>query len=190
METFSASLALCEGNPPVTGGFPSQGSVTRSFGFFVDLRLNKRLGKHSMRWWFETLSRSLWRQYNDLLSVLCACSTVVNTTNKNFLTYKPILNKKISHSLIHMCFISSDHIKMSWKHDDNYVIWLDHCISGTSLGSIFVKNPETVTRYTNLFRSFGILILSPVSVIFVHAVNVDSAYFRSKSPILRIPVWP
>ena len=26
METFSALLALCEGNPPAIGGFPSQGS--------------------------------------------------------------------------------------------------------------------------------------------------------------------
>ena len=31
METFFALLALCEGNPPVTGGFPSQRPVTRSF---------------------------------------------------------------------------------------------------------------------------------------------------------------
>ena len=31
METFSAILALCEGNPPVTGGFPSQRPVPRSF---------------------------------------------------------------------------------------------------------------------------------------------------------------
>ena len=41
METFSALLALCEGNPPVTGGFPSQRPVTRSFDLFFDLRLNK-----------------------------------------------------------------------------------------------------------------------------------------------------
>ena len=34
METFSALLALCEGNSPVTGEFPSQMSVTRSFGVF------------------------------------------------------------------------------------------------------------------------------------------------------------
>ena len=46
MTTFSALLALCEGNPPVTGGFPSQGPVT---GSFVDLRLNKRLSKQSKR---------------------------------------------------------------------------------------------------------------------------------------------
>ena len=30
MKTFSALLALCEGNPPATGGFPSQRPVTRS----------------------------------------------------------------------------------------------------------------------------------------------------------------
>ena len=35
METFSALLALCEGNPPVTGGFPSQRPVTRSFEVFL-----------------------------------------------------------------------------------------------------------------------------------------------------------
>ena len=35
METFSALLALCEGKPPLTGGVPSQRSVTGSFEFFV-----------------------------------------------------------------------------------------------------------------------------------------------------------
>ena len=42
METFSASLALCEVNSPVTGEFPSQRPVTHSFDVFVDLRLNNR----------------------------------------------------------------------------------------------------------------------------------------------------
>ena len=46
METFSALLALCEGNPSVTGGFPSQKPVTRNFGVLFDLRLNKRLSKN------------------------------------------------------------------------------------------------------------------------------------------------
>ena len=32
--------------------------------FFFDLRLNKRLIKQSRRGWFETLSRSLWRNFN------------------------------------------------------------------------------------------------------------------------------
>ena len=34
IETFSALLAICEGNPPVTGGFPLQRPVTRRFDVF------------------------------------------------------------------------------------------------------------------------------------------------------------
>ena len=43
METFSALLAICAGNSPVTGEFPAQRPVTRSFDVFFDLRLNKRM---------------------------------------------------------------------------------------------------------------------------------------------------
>ena len=64
METFSALLVLCAGNSPVPGEFPSQRPVMRSFDVFFDLRLNKRLSKQSWGWWFETLSRSLWRHCN------------------------------------------------------------------------------------------------------------------------------
>ena len=64
MEPFSALLALCVGNSPVTGESPAQRPVTRSFHAFFDLRLNKRLSKHSWGWWFETLSRSLRRHSN------------------------------------------------------------------------------------------------------------------------------
>ena len=63
METFSALLALCAGNSPVTGEFPSQRPVTRRFGVFY-LRLNKRLSKQPRRRWFETTSSSLWRHCN------------------------------------------------------------------------------------------------------------------------------
>ena len=64
MEAFSALLALCARNSPVTGEFPSQRPVTRSLDVFFDLRLNKRLSKHSWGWWFVTPSRSLWRHCN------------------------------------------------------------------------------------------------------------------------------
>ena len=64
IETFSALLALCEGNPPVTDGFPSQRPVTRSFDVLVDVCLNNRLSKQSRCRWFETPCRSLRRHYN------------------------------------------------------------------------------------------------------------------------------
>ena len=60
METFSMLLAICAGNSPVTGELPAQRPVTRSFDVFLDLRLNERLSKQSLGWWFETPSRTLW----------------------------------------------------------------------------------------------------------------------------------
>ena len=69
MEPFSALLAICAGNSPVPGEFPAQRPVTRSFDVFFDLRLNKRLSKQSWGWWFETLSRPLWRHCMIIFSV-------------------------------------------------------------------------------------------------------------------------
>ena len=45
--------------------FPTQRPATRSCDVFFDLRLNKRLSKQSWNWWFETLSRPLWRHCNE-----------------------------------------------------------------------------------------------------------------------------
>ena len=66
METFSALLALCAGNSPVTGEFFSQRPVTRSFDVLFDLCLNLRLNKQSWGWWFEAPSCSLWRYCNGV----------------------------------------------------------------------------------------------------------------------------
>ena len=64
METFSALLVICAGNSPVAGEFPAQRPVTRSFDVFFDLRFNKLLSKQSSGWWFNTLSRPIWRHCN------------------------------------------------------------------------------------------------------------------------------
>ena len=47
METFSALLALCAGNSPVSGEFPAQRPVTRGFDVFFDLSLIKRLNSEA-----------------------------------------------------------------------------------------------------------------------------------------------
>ena len=39
-------MAICAGNSPVPGEFPTQRPVTRSFDVFFDLRLNKRLSNN------------------------------------------------------------------------------------------------------------------------------------------------
>ena len=73
MEKFSALLAICARNSPVPGEFPTQRPVTQRFDVFFDLRLNKRLSKQSRGWWFETLSRSLWRHRNVINVDLIIC---------------------------------------------------------------------------------------------------------------------
>ena len=70
METFSALLAICAGNSPVTGEVPAQRPATRSFDVFFDLRLNKHFSKQWKRRWFERPSRPFWRHCNGLRSVL------------------------------------------------------------------------------------------------------------------------
>ena len=52
---------------------PHKRPVTRSFDIFFDLRLNKRLSKQSLGWWFEMPSCSLWSHYN----VQCCCDVYV-----------------------------------------------------------------------------------------------------------------
>ena len=79
IETFSALQALCAGNSPVTGEFPSQRPVTRRFDVFFDLGLNKRWSKQSRHRWFDTASRSLWCHCNGAYSAVDISRKVTST---------------------------------------------------------------------------------------------------------------
>ena len=68
IKTFSALLTLCTKNAPFTTEFPLQRPVPRGFDIFFDLRLKKRLSKHSRRRWFETPSVSLWRHCHESIT--------------------------------------------------------------------------------------------------------------------------
>ena len=74
---ISALRALCERNPPFTGGFHSQRTATRSFDLLFDVRLNKRLYKQSRFRWFETSWRSLSRHCNVCMTLQTHCSIVI-----------------------------------------------------------------------------------------------------------------
>ena len=69
MEIFSALLAPCEGNTPVTGEFPSQRPVTRGFDFFLWSALwikgwgNDRDASYLRR--LRAHYSSLWRHCNN-----------------------------------------------------------------------------------------------------------------------------
>ena len=78
METFSALLAICVGNSPLIGEFPSQmASNTENVSIcwrhqwrgaliFFDLRLNIFLSEQWWGWWFETPSRPSWHHCTEL----------------------------------------------------------------------------------------------------------------------------
>ena len=76
---ISALLVHSAGHSPVTGEFLAQRPVTWCFDVFFDLCLNKWLSKQSWGWWFETPSRSLWRNCNDVGSVFLIRSILVST---------------------------------------------------------------------------------------------------------------
>ena len=95
METFSALLALCARNSPVTGEFHAQRPVTRRFDVFFDPQQNERLSKHLWGWWFETPSHPLWRHCNvsvtmDDMPVQTSQTEETNHASKFALVYRYI----------------------------------------------------------------------------------------------------
>ena len=93
IESFSALLALFALNSTVTGEFPAQRPVTRSFDVFFDLRPNTRLSKQWGGWWFETPPRLLWRHCNGsqncswyIIYYIKTTSTTINITKKQCLS--------------------------------------------------------------------------------------------------------
>ena len=82
METFSASLALCEGNSPVTGGFPTKRPVKRGFDIFFDLHPNES-------WVNNRKAGDLRRQraHYDLIVMRIAPYDRTNANSDNSLGY-------------------------------------------------------------------------------------------------------
>ena len=101
METFSALLAICAGNSPVPGEFPTQRPVRRSFDVFFDPRSNKRLSKQWRGWWFQTQSCPLWHHRNARIGFLLQWLIFQNpihigwsTEQNNFQLHKILLRFK------------------------------------------------------------------------------------------------
>ena len=99
METFSALLALCAGNSPIPGEFPSQRPVTRSFDVFFDLHLYKRFSKQPWDWWFETASCSLWRHCNVIL-ILPKCGIINKSVLLKVMTWRRIGYKPLPETMM------------------------------------------------------------------------------------------
>ena len=120
MKTFSTLLALCAGNSPVTGEFPSQRPMTRSFDVFSDLRLNKRLNKQSWGWWFETPSRPLWRHRKDEIHPKPPWKLLQTYSTKKTMHPVSLMKRSINPSFISrmdvVTFVTSNCRPFQWLH--------------------------------------------------------------------------
>ena len=75
---ISVLLALCEGNPPVTSGFPSQRPVMHNFDVFFVVHMNKQSSKQlrllrfemSLRRHLNVYIKTVWLKCN---LIYCIC---------------------------------------------------------------------------------------------------------------------
>ena len=154
METFSALLAICAGNSPVPGEFPTQRPVTRSFDVYFDLRPNKRPSKQSWGWWFQTQSRPLWRHRNGIWDyyksqMLLCMLHVVNLR----------LNNAVSMWHKYKCHFSLFHIytvHLNWLWSVLSSLWLIRRLSFRD--NIIVKTIRILVRYTRM-HNFSLSLL-------------------------------
>ena len=123
MQKFSALLPIWAGNSPVTGEFPAQRPVTRSFDVFFDLRLNKRFSKQSWGWWFEMPSHSLWRYCNASVNYVIIAS-VIGLFTRNHLKHYLHIGNCILRNNAHWHLILKEHLHLSAVSDASYSRWM------------------------------------------------------------------
>ena len=144
METFSALLALCAGNSPVTGEFPLQRPVTWSFDVFFDLQLNKRLSKQSRCWWYEMPPCSLRPHCNDLGPLLL---TGIIFDERNYFALIPAwksnyINCKVWDEIIHPFTDFNNAASEVWKLISNFIpCFTGHVITYMMIHAGIYVNP-------------------------------------------------
>ena len=121
MEIFSAVVAICAENSPITSEFPAQRPVTRSFDVFFDLGLNERLNKQSWGLWFETPSLPLWRQSNGSKAIWMKSD--VQPKRRKLLLYLVFTNvPTILLTIMWHAWISTPSIRLVKRYKHNHQI--------------------------------------------------------------------
>ena len=163
METFSALLSICAGNSPVPGEFPAQRPVTRSFDFFFDLRWIKGLYKQSWGWWFETISRPLWRHSNDNMGLLYLMKllythsgpTILNLLNgfHNFCSNNQLIVNETKTKV--MCFGKTVKPELYFNNKE-----IEHVEHYKYLGSI-IRSTHRCNQYIYMLKIILIQVIKP-----------------------------
>ena len=158
METFSALLAICVGNSPVPGEFPTQRPVTRSFDVYFDMRPNKRLSKQSGGWWFETQSRPLWRHRNDNLQV--RVDVLIWTIVPRVYNTKPLSSKRHDREILSVLLVLCEEIYQYPVDSTNKrpVMWSADVPYDIALFKQLNK-PWSCWRFDTSWRSYSVTLM-------------------------------
>ena len=110
-DTLTALLALCEGNPPVTDGFPHKGPVMQSFNNSFDVKL---LNKQSKCSWIEMSWGSFYAN---------------STTHKHWLWFFLRLWYKYTYwgVVLSLCILFSCRFPSGLLHYTRAIEKLSHC---------------------------------------------------------------
>ena len=111
----------------VRGIHPLQGPVTRNFDISFDVRLDKRLSKHSWRQWFETQSRSLQHHCNEAwpTSLICLAGCPGSACVVKLITLSLVHMNNWSHSLVEPWWLFLSVKIQSWSKRVLSCFWPD-----------------------------------------------------------------
>ena len=133
METFAALRALCEGNSPVTGEFPSQRPVTQSFDVFFDLRLNK------------SLALSCFASQKKLFNLLFNASKWMKSLYKmNFPHYGVVVLLDAPYGAISVALKSQLKPSRTWILYGK--MWCSVCLQCTSLSDMLIRKGNLISQ--------------------------------------------
>ena len=124
--------------------FPSQRPMARNIDVLINLRLNKRLNKHSKRRWFET--HSLWRHFNGALGTSCQmCHQIYLYIGICFNIFLPWCNKHFRIYTALIMFMSR------WRHQmETFASLLAICAGNMPVPGEF-STQRPVTRSFDVF---------------------------------------
>ena len=165
------------GNSPVTGEFPIQRPVTRSFDVFFDLRLNKRLSKQWWGWWLETPSRPSWRYCNVMPRI-----NILSISYKTALEWIPKDIADASSTLVQVVVRQQ---AITWTTVDQ-VLWRH-----LALGAVTnVRHSELVQwDRSNWWPMFCIWHFHMRSQEWKHCIQISSCPLGNKPSLFRMMPW-
>ena len=195
METFSALLGICAGNSPVSGEFPAQRPVTRSFDVFFDLRLNKRLSKQPWGWWFETPSRPLWRHRNEgRTQILSSFHEWCCHYNSNAMVNWLYCNSIVGNHIDAKFTMEKSFVKLFfkiWNRDSVTLTWRNelgekHDYNDVTMGALPSQLTSNLTVYSMIYSDqHKRNIKAPRHLPFVRGIHRWPAKYRHKGPVTR-----